>query len=297
MPGRIIPPLLKPGDKIAIVATARKISREEVQPAAHIFESWGLEVVLSDELFAAENQFAGNDLIRARAFGQQLNDPAVKAIVCARGGYGTVRIIDSLDLSRLDSDPKWIVGFSDITVLHSHIHRHTSLVTLHAPMPVNMQPHTIDKSSIDALHDLLMHGKEWDTGIYPVHPLNRPGVMQGELVGGNLSVLYSLLGSSSDIDTNGKILFIEDLDEYLYHVDRMMQALKRSGKLAGLSGLIVGSMSDMKDNTVPFGQTAEEIIRAATEEYTYPLLFSYPAGHEKINKPLLLGSTRSITVA
>lgn len=288
MPGRIIPPRLSAGDKIAIVATARKISREELRPAIGIFESWGLEVLVDDELFSIDHQFAGNDRTRASLFQKYLDDNEVKAIISARGGYGTVRIIDVIDFSVLDKNPKWIIGYSDITVLHSHIHNHTNLISLHAAMPINMQPHNIDEPTVEALRKTIMT----DASVsYEVEPdfLNRAGEAKGELVGGNLSVLYSLLGSASDIDTAGKILFLEDLDEYLYHIDRMMQALKRAGKLKHLAGLIVGGMSDMRDNLVPYGHTAKQIIEQAVKEYAYPVCFGFPAGHERINFPLLMG--------
>lgn len=295
MQQRVRPPKLIPGDKIAIVATARKISPDELQPAIQVFQSWGLEVVVDDELFAVDHQFAGGDEIRASLFQRYLVDTNIKAIISARGGYGTVRMIDKIDVSPLQSHPKWIIGYSDITVLHNHIHQHTNLMSLHATMPINMQAHNFNKESVHALRDVLM-GEHFIN--YPIQPhvLNKPGLISGELVGGNLSVLYSLLASSSDIDTSGKVLFIEDLDEYLYHIDRMMQALKRAGKLAHLRGLIVGGMSDMKDNLVPFGQTPEEIILNCVNTYNYPVLFNFPAGHESVNYPLILGDQIIINI-
>ncbi|MES2690853.1 MAG: LD-carboxypeptidase [Bacteroidota bacterium] len=296
MPARIIPPILCPGDKIAIVATARKISREEVQPAIGIFKSWGLEPVIDEDLFSVDHQFAGNDHTRAALFRKYLDDDSVKAIISARGGYGTVRMVDEVDFSVLGKKPKWIIGYSDITVLHSHIHQHTNLVSLHAAMPVNMQPHNIDTSSIEALRTALMGNAPMSYQV-EADPLNRIGEAKGELVGGNLSVLYSLLGSASDIDTTGKILFIEDLDEYLYHIDRMMQALKRAGKLKNLAGLMVGGMSDMRDNLIPYGHTAAEIIAGTVKEYDYPVCFGFPAGHERINMPLVMGKEVDIRIS
>ncbi|MCU0421266.1 MAG: LD-carboxypeptidase [Bacteroidia bacterium] len=289
------PEWLKPGDEVAIVATARKVSKEEMMPAINIFTEWGLTVRVDDDLYADENQFAGNDKLRAAALNRVLANEKIKAVFIARGGYGTVRMVDLVDWDLLRKNPKWIIGFSDITVLHSHIHQHLQLCTIHAPMPINLQPHLVNIKVVHALKENLL------TGIcrYPdivKHALNRSGKGEGVLIGGNLSVLYSLLGSSSDVDTNGKILFIEDLDEYLYHIDRMIMALKRAGKLSGLAGLVVGGMSDMKDNTIPFGQSAEQIIADAVKEYSFPVLFNFPAGHLPDNYPLVFGRKYQLTI-
>ena len=284
---RVIPPFLKPGDKIAIAATARKVSYEEMKPAIEVFNNWGLEVITHPDLYKQYNQFAGTDECRAAVFQSYLDNEGVKAIVCARGGYGSVRMIDLLDWSSFNKQPKWVIGYSDVTVLHSHIHKHTNVCSLHATMPINMRQPEANVLSISAMHKVLF-GQDHSTSISP-HSLNRSGTAKGELIGGNLSVLFSLLGSNSDIDTKGKILFLEDLDEYLYHIDRMMQALKRAGKLTHLAGLIVGGMTDMKDNTIPFGKTAEEIIRETVNEFNYPICFNYPSGHQDINLPLVFG--------
>ncbi|MCW9037202.1 LD-carboxypeptidase, partial [Altibacter sp.] len=231
------------------------------------------------------NQFAGNDEIRAADLQRALNDPSVKAIWCARGGYGTVRIIDSLDYSAFKKNPKWIIGYSDITVLHSHIHK-MGIETLHAQMPLNIEKRS--EASRQSIREVLF-GKEYSIAYASEESLNRPGRAKAQLVGGNLSILYSLCGSASAIDTLDKILFLEDLDEYLYHIDRMLQNLKRNGMLGHLAGLIVGGMSDMNDNSVPFGQTAEEIIREAVSEYDYPVCFNFPSGHIEDNRALVLG--------
>lgn len=286
----IQPSYLKKGDKIAIVACARKISRDELQPAIDILKSWGLEVVLSRYLFSEDNQFSGTDSERAEDLQTMLNHVSVKAVICARGGYGTIRIIDKIDFTRFIQHPKWIIGYSDITVLHSHIHS-IGIETLHATMPINF---TKNKEALETLRKALFGERLF----YEVekHLLNKAGDAEGELVGGNLSLLYSLTGSVSDIDTKGKILFIEDLDEYLYHVDRMMINLKRSGKLDHLAGLIVGGMTDMKDNAVPFGKTAEEIILDAVQEYNYPVCFNFPAGHVDRNLALYFGKNVKLHV-
>jgi len=283
----ITPAFLKPGDKVGIVATARKISREEVEPAIHEMESWGLVVELGTHLFETEDQFAGNDDLRANDLQQMLDNQGIRAIICARGGYGTVRIIDRLDFSVFEKNPKWIVGYSDITVLHSHINKQLEIETLHATMPVNFPADGKTSESVEALKKCLF-GEVPDYRI-ATGELSRKGYARGSVVGGNLSILYSLSGSPSDIETEGKILFIEDLDEYLYHIDRMMMNLKRSGKLEHLAGLVVGGMTQMRDNTVPFGKTAEQIVSDAVKEYKYPVLFGFPAGHQDKNLPLIFG--------
>ena len=285
------PPYLKVGDKIAIVATARKITPEEVQPAIDLFKNHGLEVVLGNNLFAVDNQFAGTDEQRTADLQAALDDDSIKAIVCARGGYGTVRIIDRLDFTRFTQNPKWLAGYSDVTALHSHIHTHFGIPTLHSTMPLSFPTSTTDIDKLQSANSMVnaLMGQPLKYQL-PQHPLNRAGKAEGVIVGGNLSMLYSLLGSPSDIDTDGKILFIEDLDEYLYHIDRMMMNLKRNGKLDKLAALVVGGMSDMNDNKVPFGKTAEEIIAEKTSEYSYPIYFNFPAGHIEPNLPIKLGA-------
>jgi muramoyltetrapeptide carboxypeptidase len=290
----ITPPYLKKGDRIAMVSPARKISPAEVETAINIFKSWGLEVVAGDHLYASYNQFAGSDEQRLSDFQQMLDDGSIRAIICSRGGYGTVRIIDSLDFTGFMKNPKWIVGYSDITVLHSHIHEHFGVETLHAVMPVNFKDKCDGNPSVVTLKKALF-GKEIGYHI-PGEQLNRKGSCKGPLIGGNLSILYSLTNSSSDIKTNGKILFIEDVDEYLYHIDRMMMNLRRSGKLEGLAGLLVGTMNKMHDNDVPFNKTAYEIIAEAVEDYPYPVCYNFPAGHIDDNRALILGREVSLEV-
>ena len=287
----IQPPYLKRGDKIGIVATARKISTEEINPAIAIFKSWGLEVVVGNNLFNTYNQFSGTDEERANDLQTLLNDTSIKAIISARGGYGTVRIIDQINFTSFTKNPKWIIGYSDITVLHAHIHN-LGIETLHATMPINFNKNA---EALESLRKALFGEKikyEIET-----NPSNRKGISEGELIGGNLSILYSLSGSISDINTKGKILFLEDLDEYLYHIDRMMMNLKRTGKLSHLAGLVIGGMSDMKDNTIPFGKTAEEIILDAVNEYDYPVCFNFPAGHIDRNLALLFGRKIKLEIA
>jgi muramoyltetrapeptide carboxypeptidase len=289
----MIPPFLRPGDVIGIVAPARKISAKELKPAIEFLEMNGFRVALGKNIFEKDNQFAGTDSQRAADFQTFLDDPDIKAILCARGGYGSVRIIDRLDFRGFVRNPKWICGYSDVTVFHSHLHR-MGFATLHCTMPVNIK----EEDFYSPNNTSLIRGLTGKSLAYtvPSAPLNRTGEVTAPIVGGNLSILYSLLASDSDICTNGKILFIEDLDEYLYHIDRMMMALKRSGKLANLAGLVVGGMSDMNDNTIPFGSTAEETIARVTEEYGYPVCYHFPSGHLEENMALRLGCEATLSV-
>jgi muramoyltetrapeptide carboxypeptidase len=282
----IQPNYLKKGDTVAIVSTARKISSDQIIAAIKLLEKWGLNVVIGNTIGLEDHQFAGNDVARINDFQQMLNNPKVKAIWCARGGYGTVRLIDQLDFAEFKKRPKWIIGYSDITVLHSHIHN-LGIATLHATMPINIEKNS--KESLETLKKSLF-GKNLAYEI-PADEKNKSGNATGELVGGNLSVLYSLLGSKSSIKTDGKILFIEDLDEYLYHIDRMLMNLKRNGYFSNLKGLIVGGMTNMHHNEIPFGKTAEEIILDIVSEFDFPVVFNFPAGHLDDNRALILGRT------
>jgi len=285
------PPFLKSGDCIGIIAPARKTSTVELSPAINQLESWGLKVKLGKHIYAASNQFAGTDKERAADMQQMLDDTEVKTLIAARGGYGSVRIIDKLDFTKFSQHPKWIAGFSDITVFHNHIQTHFGIQTLHSTMPINFGK---DAASTELLRKALFG--ELNEYITDSQPLNRKGTGIGILCGGNLSMLYALAATPSDIDTTDKILFLEDLDEYLYHIDRMMMQLKRSAKLANLKGLIIGSFSEMKDNTIPFGRTVEQIILEAVGEYNYPICFGFPAGHRDKNFPLYLGRNYDLIV-
>lgn len=285
-----IPAYLQKGDTVAIIATARKISQEEIQPAVTFLESCGLSVLLGKNIFAIDNQYAGTTAQRTEDLQWAFNDPKIKAIIIARGGYGTVKLIEHIDLTEFKKHPKWLVGYSDVTVLHSAIHN-IGIASLHATMPINFTKNEeATKSLIDSLF-----GKSNAINI-ETSSLNKPGTSKATLVGGNLSLLFALNGTTIDIDTTNKILFIEDLDEYLYHIDRMMMQLKLSGKLKNLKGLIVGGMTDMKDNTVPFGKTAEEIILDAVKDYNYPVCFNFPAGHIDRNLALCFGKEVSLNV-
>jgi muramoyltetrapeptide carboxypeptidase len=280
----IIPPFLKAGDTVALVCTARKFFPEDAKPAIDLLESWGLNVKLGTTIGLDNFQLGGTDSERAADFQAQLDDENVKAIWCARGGYGTVRIIDSLDFTNFKQHPKWIMGFSDVTVLHSQLNVER-VASLHSIMPftVPTAPEEVKETLRQALFG------ETISYVIPSKSYDVNGTASGELVGGNISILYSLLGSKSAIDTKDKILFIEDLDEYLYHIDRMMYNLKRNGYLDNVKGIIVGSMTDMHDNEIPFGQNEVQIITEIAKDLSIPIAFQFPAGHQKDNRTLILG--------
>ena len=286
--------LLQRGDKIQIVAPARKISLEELQPAITYFQNHGWEVLCSNLLWGQYHQFSGTDDMRAADMQQALDNPDVKAVICARGGYGGMRIIDKLDFSAFKNHPKWLCGYSDTTVFHAHINQVLNLPSLHCTMPINIDADSYHSAALHTMVQALTTGKVHYT--IPAAEGNRAGQTQAKIVGGNLSILYAVNGSVSDIDTDGKILFIEDLDEYLYHIDRMMLCLKRSGKLSRLKGLIVGGMSDMHDNTVPFGFDAKEIIMQHVQEYDYPVCFDFPAGHIKDNRAIIMNAPATLNI-
>ncbi len=293
----ISPPPLKKGDKIGIVTPSGRIEEGVLDNAIERFEEWGLEVMVAQAAYNHFNQFGGTVTERLTDLQGVLNDPEIKAVVCSRGGYGAVKIIDLIDFRLFVASPKWIVGYSDITVLHNHINENYGIKTLHGPMAAELSPERKIRASDDSMELL----RETLFGalpayIHPVHQLSRGGKTEGILTGGNLSVLYSLTGSGSFPETEGRILFIEDVGEYLYHIDRMMVGLRRNGVLEGIGGLLVGGLTDMNDNKVPFGRTAEEIIAEAVEDYDYPVCFGFPAGHQPENKTLIMGSKVTLSV-
>ncbi len=287
----LMPPYLKQGDTVAIIAPVRKISEAELKPAIALLSQY-FRVKLGANIYEQHHQFGGTDAQRAADLQWALDVPDVKAIFVARGGYGLLRIIDEIDFTNFCATPKWLVGYSDVTVLHAHIQQNFSICSLHATMPFQF---LLDQDATQQMLETLMGRPTSYT--YESQIEGRNGKTKGILVGGNLSLLYALSGSVSDIDTEDKILILEDLDEYLYHIDRMVLQLKRSGKFKHLKGLIIGGMSDMKDNTIPFGRSAHEIIKAATAPYDFPIAFEFPFGHISKNMPLILGATYDLKVA
>lgn len=288
----ITPPYLQKGDTVAIVATARKNIDDNLKPAIELLKSWGLEVKVGNSIGLDFHQLAGTDEQRAKDFQEQLDNPNIKMIWCVRGGYGTVRMIDLLDFTKFKQNPKWIVGFSDVTVLHSHLNT-MGYKSIHGIMPVTVGKAT--KEAKETLRVALFNNERLEYDLLP-HPMNKFGKAKGELVGGNLSILYSLFGSPSAIDCNDKILFIEDLDEYLYHIDRMMMNLKRNGCLESIKGILVGGMTKMKDNDIPWGKDALQIVEDVTKKYNIPIVYEFPAGHIRDNRALVLGTQVELEV-
>jgi muramoyltetrapeptide carboxypeptidase len=291
---KLIPPFLKPGDRIRIVSPAGKVQKDKVLPGIELLQDEGFEVIVGNHVFDKYFQYSGTDQHRLADLQEAIDDPKTKAIVCARGGYGTTRIIDRLDFTALLKNPKWIAGFSDVTVLHSVLNK-LGIASIHGAMPGFFVENKKPSRSFYSLIDLLLTGRS-KIQCQP-DQLNRKGQVTGELVGGNLSLLYSLQGTPWQLDTTNKILFIEDLSEYLYHLDRMMQNLKMAGQLKNLAGLVVGGFTEMKDNDSPFGKSAYEIILEAVQDYRFPVCFDFPAGHIPKNLPLLLGGQYQLEVA
>lgn len=287
-----IPTYLQKGDTVAMVCTARSFTRDEAQEAVSLFESWGLKIEFGATIDVNANQLGGTDEQRAADLQRMMDNPNIKAIWIARGGYGTVRIIDKLDFSKFIKNPKWVIGFSDITVLHSHIHN-LGIATLHAIMP-----YSVPKAMIEAKETLRQALFNEDYEIKTLsNSSNKMGSTEGVLIGGNLSIIYSLLGSKSSVNTQNKILYLEDLDEYLYHIDRMLYNLKRNGYFDDLNGLIIGGMTDMHDNQIPFGYNVQQIILDICKEYNFPICFDFPAGHIPDNRALKLGTKVSLQVS
>ena len=277
------PEYLKKGSKIALVAPARKIGRDEIATAVKWIEEKGFVAVYDDRLFVEYHQLAGDDDFRAGVLQDYLDRDDIDAIFCVRGGYGTIRIVDKLDFTKFAKHPKWIVGYSDVTVLHAKMQQ-LGYQSIHGTMAINFPNNTPE--ALESLYNALT-GK-WNA-VETRHGTSLQSFYNVPIVGGNLSVLYSMLGSDLFPETDGKILFIEDLDEYLYHIDRMMMGLKRAGKLANLKALMVGAFSDMHDNTIPFGMTAKEIIYEKVKEYGYQIIWDVSAGHIDKNLAIVLG--------
>ncbi|MBX3242730.1 MAG: LD-carboxypeptidase [Chitinophagaceae bacterium] len=296
----VVPPALNRGDTIGITSPAGFITPDDLQPAIRQLEAWGFKVRLGNTIGKRDFSFGGSDEERSRDFQLLLDDAAVKAILCARGGYGTVRIIDKINFSRLAGKPKWIIGFSDITVLHCHINANFRVATVHSKM-CNSFPG--DPAGADRLQtETIASIKDAITGVKmkytaPLNERNRTGVSEATLIGGNLKTIENLSGTKSEIKTAGKILFLEDAGEYLYSVDRMFWNLKRTGKLAQLKGLIIGGFRIKPDEPgEEFGRTLYEIVEEAVKEYDYPVCFDFPVGHQKNNYAIKCGTLHRLSV-
>ena len=286
------PPYLKKGDKIAIVCPAKKLPKS-IDAALEVFRQWGLEVILGKTVSAGYHQFAGSDELRAEDLQNFLDDPEIKAIIAGRGGYGTVRIIDDLDFTLFNKHPKWVVGYSDITVLLSHLLAREQTQSIHGQMPYNFED--ASAASLVSLHQSLFGTASIEYTFESTFP-NREGQAEGILIGGNLTLLISVQGSVSEMDYTDKILFIEDVGEHEYSIDRMMRLLKRAGKLAKLKGLIVGAFNETGTESIPFGASTEEVIWDVVKEYDYPVCFNAPVGHIEDNRAMVLGSALKMTV-
>lgn len=282
------PPYLQKGDCIGIVCPSGAMPVERVSECIRVLnEDWGFTTKVGKTVGNKFNYFSGTDEERLSDFQQMLDDDEVKAVLCARGGYGMGRIIDRIDFKKFKKQPKWIVGYSDITVMHSHLYSNYYISSLHSPMAGAFNDDGYKNEFVQSLQNAL-EGKKMKYQCL-VHEFNRKGEAIGELVGGNLALLAHLVGTDSDIKTRGRILFIEDVGEYLYNIDRMMYKLKRSGKLSKLAGLIIGGFTESKDTETPFGQAAYEIIRDIVKDYDYPVCFDFPVSHTDRNYALKIG--------
>ena len=292
----IQPPYLKAGDTVAIVAPSGilKHREREVQQAVDLLKSWGLYTVVGKNVFSKSNHFAGTDEERCADLQNAMDDPKISAIWCARGGYGTVRVLDKLNYIKFRKNPKWIIGYSDITALHNQVHNE-GFQSLHALMCVSLTKDIGDvKEAVSTFKSAIFGNPE--NYILEGSKYNEIGEASGELVGGNLTMLHTMLGSDTSIDTTGKILFIEEIGEYKYHIDRMLQSMKRAGYFDNLNGLVVGDMSRMRTNTTLWGTSVEQLILDALEDYDFPIAFNMPAGHEKDNRALVLGKVVNLKV-
>lgn len=292
----IRPPYLKAGDTVAIVAPSGilKNREREVQQAVDLLKSWSLHAIVGKHVFSKADHFAGTDDERCEDLQKAMDDPKISAIWCARGGYGTVRILDRLDYTKFKENPKWVIGYSDITALHNQLHNH-GFESLHALMCVSLTKDITEiQESVDTFKSALFgNPTEYDL---EGSEYNKEGEATGQLVGGNLTILHTMLGSNESIDTSGKILFIEEIGEYKYHIDRMLQSMKRAGYFDKLEGLIVGDMSKLRKNTTLWGTSVEQLVLDALKDYDFPIAFNMPAGHEKDNRALVLGRTIDLKV-
>lgn len=290
----VVPPYLKKGDTIGIVCPAGYMPADRIIKCVETLESWGYQVKVGNTPGNQFHYFAGTDEERLADLQEMLDDDSIRAVLCGRGGYGVSRIIDKIDWKRFKKHPKWIIGYSDITLLHAHVQTQLKTVSVHSPMAGAFNDVPDSSPYLQSLR-MAISGANMKYTCQP-HSLNRSGKAEGQLIGGNLTLLAHMLGSKSEYATRGRILFIEDIGEYIYNADRMLMQLKRAGKLEHLSGLIVGSFTDMKDTVVPFGQEVYEMIWDKVEEYDYPVCFGFPVGHVTENYALLAGAEHRLNV-
>jgi muramoyltetrapeptide carboxypeptidase len=290
-----IPPYLQKGDTIGIVCPSGYMAKEKAITCITVLQQWGYRVKLGKTLGSQFHYFSGTDTERLQDMQTMLDDKEIKAVLCGRGGYGMSRIIDQLNFTQFKKNPKWLIGFSDITVLHAHLYSHLHIASLHAPMANAFNDGESDKEFVQSLRKVLK-GIAANYSCEP-HSLNRVGKAEGELVGGNLSLVAHLIGSVSSFKTNGKILFLEDVGEYIYNIDRMMIQLKRNGLLHQLAGLVIGGFTEIKDTTTPFGMDVFSAIYSHVKEFTYPVCFDFPVSHEKNNYALKVGMNHRLTVS
>lgn len=292
----MLPPYLSKGDTIGLVAPAGFMPVENMQACIETLDAWGYNVQMGATTHSSsQTYFSGTDEERRQDLQRMMDDKRIKAILCARGGYGTSRIVDDLNFKRFRKNPKWVIGFSDITVLHSHLYARYKIASLHAPMAAAFNHGEENNAYVQSLRKAL----EGEPANYEVggHEFNKPGEAEGELVGGNLCLLAHLIGTDSDIKTKNRILFLEDIGEYLYGLDRLLVQLKRAGKLDKLAGLLIGGFTEMKDTERPFGKIAKEIVYGHIKEYDYPICFDFPVSHEKENYALKIGVNHRLKVA
>jgi len=296
----LIPPYLRKGDYVGITSPAGFVSFEEIQPSIHLIENWGYKVKIGEAIGKRDFTFGGTDDERARDFQNMLDDKTIKAIMCARGGYGAIRIIDKLKWVHFKTHPKWVIGFSDITVFHSHINRNLGIASIHSKM-CNSFPDDWTRAEPIQAETILsirkaLSGEKMKYAVAP-NEKNKTGVVTGVLTGGNIKTIESLAASRSDINTDGKILFVEDTGEYMYSIDRMFWYLKRCGKLSHLAGLIIGGFKIKTDDVgEEFGKTLEEVVLEKVKQYNYPVCFDFPVGHQKNNFALKCGVKHKLIV-